>query len=342
MLSTSRFRHRETSAREVAARATDAALRAAEAAVHAADAAIKAAEAAVRLVDEHDNQVIMLQPAPHSRRGPRGESGLILPASRAELTPLPAPSRSRFAARGLAVALIVLGGLALVDAAVTLVWQEPFSALYAQIRQDHLSGVLRKEERAAPSPAERRALAAIPQEPERIAYLARAFERRAHEGSPVGRIRIPRIGLSFVVVKGTSTSDLQSGPGIFPETTFPGIPGTTAIAGHRTTYLAPFRHIDLLRRGNRIMLDTPYAHFTYTITGKAVVAPSDVNAAVRRVGYSRLVLSACTPLFSAAKRLLVYARLASATTAPAARAPARPTSPSTQPRRALPAVLKSL
>ena len=128
-------------------------------------------------------------------------------------------------------------------------------------------------------------------------------------GSPVGRIHIPSLGVDFVIVKGTGVSELQKGPGVFPETRFPGIAGTTAIAGHRTTYLAPFRHIDALHRGNRIVLDMPYAHFTYTVTGQRVVSPSNVGAAVDPVGYSRLVLSACTPLFSAAKRLLVFARL---------------------------------
>jgi sortase A len=142
-----------------------------------------------------------------------------------------------------------------------------------------------------------------------VAFLARAFEHRTGDGSPVGRIVIPHIGVSFVVVKGTSTSDLRSGPGIYSGTPFPGIAGTTAIAGHRTTYLAPFRHIDALRSGNRILLNMPYAHFTYTVIALRVVAPTDVNAAVADVGYSRLVLSACTPLFSAAMRLLVYARL---------------------------------
>ncbi len=127
----------------------------------------------------------------------------------------------------------------------------------------------------------------------------------------MGRIVIPRIGASFVVVKGTDTAALESGPGIYSETSFPGVGGTTAIAGHRTTYLAPFRHVDALRRGNRILLNMPYAHFTYTVTGERVVAPTDVRAAVGKVGYSRLVLSACTPLFSAAKRLLVFARLTS-------------------------------
>jgi sortase A len=216
---------------------------------------------------------------------------------------------SRRAWRALSVVLVLAGVLALVDAGVTLVWQEPFSALYAKLRQDHLSGTLRAVERAAPTPLERRALARLPDERRRVAFLARELERHSAEGSAVGRIVIPRIGASFVVVKGTSTSALESGPGIYSETRFPGVGGTTAIAGHRTTYLAPFRHVDALQRGNRILLNMPYAHFTYTVTAERVVAPTDVRAAVGNVGYSRLVLSACTPLFSAAKRLLVFARL---------------------------------
>ena len=296
MLSTVRPRAREVSARDVAARATDAAIRAADAAIRAADAAIKAADAAVRLIDEHDGEVIVLQPAP-ARPRPN------LPGSE---TP---PSRSARAWRALAVALVALGTLALLDAGVTLLWQEPLSALYTKLRQDHLSGALAKVERASPSAVERRALIRLPNGDARVAFLARELEHRAGEGSPVGRIAIPRIGVSFVVVKGTSTSDLRSGPGIFPGTAFPGIAGTTAIAGHRTTYLAPFRHIDALRRGNRILMNMPYAHFTYTVLATRVVSPSDVNAAVADVGYSRLVLSACTPPFSAVKRLLVYASL---------------------------------
>jgi sortase A len=257
-------------------------------------------EAAVRLLDEHERRVVVLKLDAVSREAPGEAAG---EASR------PGGGKSRPALRALALALILLGALALADAAVTLLWQEPFSALYAKLRQDHLSGVLRKEERAHPTPAERQALARVSSERARVALLASSLQRHAHVGAPVGRIRIPRIGISFVVVNGTSTSALESGPGVLPETVFPGRGGTTAIAGHRTTYLAPFRHIDELRPGNRIMLDMPYARFTYTVIGSAVVPPTDVHAAVDRVGYSRLVLSACTPLFSAAKRLLVFARL---------------------------------
>jgi sortase A len=208
-----------------------------------------------------------------------------------------------------AVLMIFAGVLALLDALVTVVWQEPITALYALIEQDHLSGALRKAERTPPTPVERRTLASLPDERARIAFLAREFERHSGDGAAVGRIWIPSIDASYVVVKGTDTEDLKSGPGIYSETSFPGIPGTTAIAGHRTTYLAPFREINLLKPGNRILLSMPYAHFTYTVTGQRVVSPNDVNAAIAQVGYTRLVLSACTPVFTAEKRLLVYARL---------------------------------
>ena len=96
----------------------------------------------------------------------------------------------------------------------------------------------------------------------------------------------------------------------------------------------------------------PYAHFTYTVIGQRVVAPTDVQRRPRDVGYSRLVLSACTPLFSAAKRLLVFARLTR--TVPVGAAPlaaGRRRSPQPlerlaprrpRPTRRLPPVLESL
>jgi len=231
------------------------------------------------------------------------------PAEPAQGDPERRPSARARALRALAVALIVVGALALIDAAVTILWQEPFSALYAALAQDHLEGALRRVEAAPPTPAQRRALASIPDERRRIAYLAWELERHTGDGGAVGRIVIPRIGASFVIVKGTGVEELESGPGIFPETSFPGVGRTTAIAGHRTTFLAPFRHIDALSPGSVIRVQMPYAQFTYAVIGQRVVEPSDVHAAVADIGYSRLVLSACTPLFSAAQRLLVFARL---------------------------------
>ncbi len=238
--------------------------------------------------------------------------------SELQLTPSPAgglPStgdRRPAAARALrvaAVVLIVLGALALLDAVVTLVWQEPITALYSLLEQDHLSGELRTAERAVPTPVQRQALASLSDERSRIQYLASQAQRHTPNGAPIGRIWIPRVDASYIVVDGTDTGDLIKGPGIYRETHFPGVPGTTAIAGHRTTWLAPFREINFLKPGNHIVLKMPYAQFTYTVTGQRVVSPNDVPAAVSEVGYTRLVLSACTPVFSAAKRLLVYARL---------------------------------
>jgi sortase A len=246
---------------------------------------------------------------------------------------------------------MLAGVLALADGIVTLVWQEPISALVAKLRQDRLGGDLRHVEAAAGNPgaAERRALAGIADQRSRIAYLAGALEHETKNGGAVGRIVIPRIGANFVVVSGTDTSDLESGPGIYSGTRFPGGPATTLIAGHRTTFLAPFRHIDALAPGNTIRLDMPYARFTYTVIAQRVVAPTDVRAAVANAGYSRLVLSACTPLFSAAKRLLVYAKLTRTVPLGAARlllggqlAQPIETPLHAPPRRQLPPVLESL
>jgi sortase A len=244
-------------------------------------------------------------PASPPNRGPR------VPSS---------PRRGPRVPSVLAALLIAAGLLLLADAGVTLVWQEPISALYAQLKQESLGGDLRALDRATPTPAAQHTLARLHEQRRRIDYLAGALQRQARAGSAVGRIRIPAIGASFVVVKGTGSSELQNGPGIYPETSFPGVPGTTAIAGHRTTYLAPFRHIDKLRRGEPIVLEMPYARFTYEVVGSRVVLPTEVSV-LDPVGYSRLVLSACTPLFSASHRLVVFARLTSTVPLGAARLP---------------------
>jgi sortase A len=210
--------------------------------------------------------------------------------------------------RALSTVLIAAGALLLVDAAVTLAWQEPITALYTKLRQDSLAGDLRALERTGPTPLQQQALSRLDSERQRIAFLARALKRSADRGSAVGRIRIPHIDSNFVLVNGTDGASLRDGPGLYPTNPFPGAPGTVAIAGHRTTYLAPFRHIDSLRRGDVITLDMPYGRFTYHVEGKRIVSPTDVGV-VRPVGYERLVLSACHPLFSARQRIIVFARL---------------------------------
>lgn len=242
-----------------------------------------------------------------------------------------------------AALLTAAGLLMLADAGVTLLWQEPVSALYAQLKQESLGGDLRALDRAAPTVAAQRALSRLHEQRRRVAYLASALQRHAKAGSAVGRIRIAAIDASFVVVKGTGSSELQNGPGIYPETNFPGVPGTTAIAGHRTTYLAPFRHIDELHKGEPIVLEMPYARFTYRVVESRVVLPTDVSV-LDPAGYSRLVLSACTPLFSASHRLIVFARLTSTAPLGAARLPSNVVNPAGKAfdeEAPLPPVLKS-
>lgn len=214
----------------------------------------------------------------------------------------------RRALRAISTVLIVAGLLMVADAGVTLAWQEPVSALLARIEQDKLSGELDRIEQRGPTRVQRRVLAALPSQRRRIQFLAREARRTAQEGDPIARIVIPAIGADLVVVHGTESATLRKGPGHYPSTTFPGLPGTVAIAGHRTTYLAPFRHVDDLERDDRIVLTAPYGRFTYLVERTQIVEPTALWV-TRDVGYQRLVLSACHPLYSAAQRIIVFARI---------------------------------
>jgi sortase A len=216
--------------------------------------------------------------------------------------------RGRTALRALSTALIISGTLLLADAGATLLWQEPVSALYARVQQGELEDQLATLDRTPPTPVEAKALERLPDPRLRLAFAARSLDRRTDEGDPVGRLRIDRIGVSSVVVEGTDPEDLRGGPGHYPATPLPGQRGTVAIAGHRTTYGAPFRRIDRLRRGDRIVMVMPYGRFTYRVERTQIVAP-DAFWITRRVSYDRLVLSACHPLYSAAKRIVAFARL---------------------------------
>jgi sortase A len=238
----------------------------------------------------------------------------------ATLAPPPARSeRRRRVLRGLSAVLIASGLLVLADAVLTLVWQEPLTALQTTVRQHGLRGDLRHLEAEGPTRLEARALAGVADERRRVALLARSLQQRTAPGDAIGRLKIARLGADFVMVKGSDPSDLHKGPGTFDDSPLPGIGGTTAIAGHRTTYLAPFRHIDRLKPGDRITVEMPYATFSYRVQRTRIVAP-DAVAILRDVGYDRLVLSACHPLFSAAQRIVVVSRLTGVVPLRAARA----------------------
>jgi len=112
----------------------------------------------------------------------------------------------------------------------------------------------------------------------------------------------------FAFAEGTDAETLRSGPGHYPGTDLPGQGGTVGIAGHRTTYQAPFRKNEQLRRGDEIVVSMPYGDFVYLVGRQAVVSPTDAHVldSGRR---ERLVLTACHPLYSDAQRLIVFAGL---------------------------------
>lgn len=127
------------------------------------------------------------------------------------------------------------------------------------------------------------------------------------EGDALAVLRIPRIGLDTVVVEGTSEYDLKRGPGHYIQTAYPwDAHGRTAIAGHRTTYGAPFWAVDELEIGDAIELHTERGLFTYRVAGSEVVADDDVRP-LEQTAEPSLVLTTCTPRFSATQRLIVTA-----------------------------------
>ncbi len=137
------------------------------------------------------------------------------------------------------------------------------------------------------------------------------------EGSAIARIQIPAIGVDKTVVEGVRVGDLRKGPGHYPTTPIPGQAGNAAIAGHRTTYGAPFGDIDELEPGDQIIVTTIQGQFTYEVAvqgeghGHFIVAPHQVEVLDQdfRDHPNRLTLTACHPKGSARQRIIVVAAL---------------------------------
>jgi sortase A len=228
--------------------------------------------------------------------------------------PVPRRGRLRALRPSLPALLVATGALALGDAVATVAWQEPISALWAAHEQHALQDDLARLDASYATPAAATATStAKTTDPlrtaqTRIRTLAHTLESRTAGGKPLGELRIPRIDAHFVVVQGTGSGSLRRGPGHYSGTALPGQDGTVGIAGHRTTYGAPFRHLDALRRGDSVTMTMPYGRFVYRVEGTRIVKPQDVST-LRAIGRQRLVLTACHPLYSAAQRLVVIASL---------------------------------
>jgi sortase A len=217
------------------------------------------------------------------------------------------------------IALITAGVLVLADVGITLAYQEPLSSIYSSIKQGEKANQLKsiesdfltqsdvkqiqRAEGTKDPKVRKKAISA------NVSKLAQRQVGESKPGDALGRIEAPDMdGLNMVFVQGTDESSLELGPGHYPETAMPGQGKTVAIAGHRTTYLAPFRHIDSLKPDDKITLKMPYGTFIYSVQKSEIVDPSDVGI-VHDTGYERLVLSACNPLYSASQRYIIFARL---------------------------------
>ena len=124
------------------------------------------------------------------------------------------------------------------------------------------------------------------------------------------KISIPEIDMEWMVNEGTDSRTLKEGPGFFTGSAFPGETGTCVVAGHRTTYGAPFSRLDELEEGDEIIIETTgKEEFTYIVTGQEVVLPTDLSV-LEDTDYPSLVLSTCTPEYFATRRLIIFARIA--------------------------------
>jgi sortase A len=181
--------------------------------------------------------------------------------------------------RRLSTVLLVLGALGLVWVAATLTGHEPVTGAIAGLQQRSLRIELRKAPRSS--------------------------RRLPAAGHALGRIVIPRIGLDRVFVRGDAAGDLRKGPGLI-DGTKPPPARVTAIAGHRTTFGAPFFRLDRLRAGDEVRLVMPWGTFRYEVAQVRVVDPSATEILKRRQG--TLLLTTCHPVYSARWRLVVIAR----------------------------------
>lgn len=128
-------------------------------------------------------------------------------------------------------------------------------------------------------------------------------------GGAIAHLVISKIGLDKIVVQGVSVDDLKRSPGHYPSTVFPGQLGNAGIAGHRTTYGAPFNRLDELQNGDEINITTLQGSFTYVVDSKREVDPTEVSVLNDTPNEARLTLTTCTPKYSAAKRLIIGAKL---------------------------------
>lgn len=213
--------------------------------------------------------------------------------------------RRRRLARRLGALLCVAGALGAAWVVTVWRWQDPFTALYSLYHQQRLAESY--DDRAARF-ADLAPVAVDPAAVRRELLLAaRQYRRESAVGDAVGRLDLHRIGVERIVVNGSDSVSLRRGPGRDVRTFMPGEGQLVYVAGHRTTYGAPFARIDSLRPGDGVTLELPYATFEYSVVRHVVVSANDISR-LRSNGREILALQACHPRFFATQRYIVYAR----------------------------------
>lgn len=207
-------------------------------------------------------------------------------------------------ARIVGTLLIAAGALTLAWVVLVWQWQDPFTAIYTHFEQARLSQAYEKRA-AAFKPHLSGDRAAVERQ---VAREARDYQRTLHAGDPVGRLTIGRVGLNMIVVQGTDHETLKKGPGHYIDSGLPGEGRLIYVAGHRTTYLAPFAYINNIRVGDVIHFHLPYGDFTYRVTRHYVVTDNQVGV-LQNHGKEILRLQACHPRFFATHRYIVDAKL---------------------------------
>ena len=124
----------------------------------------------------------------------------------------------------------------------------------------------------------------------------------------VGRLTILSANINHYVVFGATNKKLEYGPGYILGTSLPGTGGNFAIAGHRTTYGAPFGNLDRVQVGETIIFQTNTNQYKYKIIEVKIVSPED-NYVLKNYGDDRITLTTCHPKFSAKQRLIVIGQL---------------------------------
>ncbi len=215
----------------------------------------------------------------------------------------------RWLLRGTGVLLAIGGSLVLLWVLAVWQWQDPLTLVLNKRAQSELTSAYQvrvARERIAPTPRPRTQRPAV-EAPSQFKLAAR-YRKLTETGEPIGRLTVPRLDLEIMVAYGTDRETLKKGPGLHPGTGFPGQKFLTYVAGHRTTYGAPFSDIDKLVPGDKVTFEVPYGTYRYVISDHRIVRDDQIEVLKGR-GREELALQACWPRFFATHRYIAYAKL---------------------------------